>query len=455
VDARSTCLTASPEDRDDDAVGVDDPTFDALLAQVASAPAVRAERLLNRGDRAGEHEILDVIGQGAFGTVYRAVHPVLHRQVAIKVLSSAHSADPGVAQRFVEEARVIHRIRHENIVDLLGFGELSTGQMYYAMELLSGKTLAGHLSERGAFEPEIALHVLRQIADALDAAHGSGVLHRDLKPDNVFVVGELGPSCRVKLLDFGIAKLLGDDSVLRTRSGMLMGTPAYMSPEQCGGERVDAKSDIYALGVIAHELLTGARPFPGQTVREQLTQHLFEPPVRASTARPELPARLDAPLLAMLDKQAANRPVSATAAVQSLADALHGSGGVLASVVTLAPVASRGSRIWWALASAVLLVLLWSTHRLWSSSAQSPSPAARASSLPQPAAAAPAPPPARPPTLAAPPPAAEPPPAPASTADVRPAVRAEEPAPREVAPATQRPRARAPRAASKRGDLEF
>jgi serine/threonine protein kinase len=362
-------LTASPDERDDEPVGADDPTFDALLAQVAAAPSVRAERLLGKGDRAGEHQIIDVIGQGAFGTVYRAVHPVLHREVAIKVLGSAHSADPGVAQRFVEEARVIHRIRHPNIVDLLGFGELSTGQMYYAMELLSGKTLAGHLAERGAFEPEVALHVLRQIADALDTAHGNGVLHRDLKPDNVFVVGELGPTCRVKLLDFGIAKLLGDDSVMRTRSGMLMGTPAYMSPEQCGGEKVDAKSDIYALGVIAHELFTGARPFTGQTVRELLTQHMFETPLRASSVKPSLPGRLDGVLLAILDKQAVNRPETATAAVQALADAISGTGRGLGSVITLAPAAPRMSRIWWAVASLALLAALWSTHRLLSTPA--------------------------------------------------------------------------------------
>jgi serine/threonine protein kinase len=465
VDARSTRkearLTASPEDREDEPVGFDDPTFDALLAQVAHAPAVRAERLLSRGDRAGEHEILAVIGQGAFGTVYRAVHPVLHREVAIKVLGSAHSADPGVAQRFVEEARAIHRIRHPNIVDLLGFGELSTGQMYYAMELLSGKTLAAHLAERGAFEPQDALHVLRQIANALDAAHGNGVLHRDLKPDNVFVVGELGTSCRVKLLDFGIAKLLGDDSVLRTRSGMLMGTPAYMSPEQCGGEKVDAKSDIYALGVIAHELFTGVRPFPGQTVRELLTQHMFETPARASSVKPGLPARLDGVLLSLLDKQAAKRPATATAAVDALGEALSGSGGIraLGSVITLAPSSPRMSRLWWAVGSIALLAALWSTHRLWTASAPAAHPARAAALAPAPAApavevATKPPPPVQPVTLtpigAAPaqtspsrgavsPSAAPPEPAPAPTSGVR----------------VRHGRPPHPGEPSKRGDLEF
>jgi serine/threonine protein kinase len=461
-------LTASPDDRDDEPVGADDPTFDALLAQVAHAPAVRAERLLARGERAGEHEILDVIGQGAFGTVYRAVHPVLHREVAIKVLGSAHSADPGVAQRFVEEARVIHRIRHPNIVDLLGFGELSTGQMYYAMELLAGKTLAGHLTERGAFEPGVALHVLRQIADALDAAHGNGVLHRDLKPDNVFVVGELGPGCRVKLLDFGIAKLLGDDSVLRTRSGMLMGTPAYMSPEQCGGEKVDAKSDIYALGVIAHELFTGARPYPGQTVRELLSQHMFETPIRASSVKPSLPARLDGVLLALLDKQPPRRPASATAAVQALGDALSGSGSIrgLSSVITLAPSAPRLSRIWWAVASLALLAALWSTHRLLTAAAPAEPGTTRASIVP-------AVEPARSPAVAPKPQALPEPvtltpigasPASSGTAESSAAKGASAPTPSAATPAATRPtpatrpRPRPPRTGSdpsKRGDLEF
>jgi serine/threonine-protein kinase len=277
---------------------------------------VRADRQLARGERVGEHQILDVVGRGAFGTVYRAVHPVLEREVAIKVLHT--SDDPGVAQRFIDEARAIHRIRHPNLVEVSGFGELPNGQLYYAMELLTGRTLAAELEAQGAFEPELALHVLSALADALDAAHAQGVLHRDLKPDNVFIDGALELGCRVKLLDFGIAKLLGEGSAVRTRSGMLIGTPAYMSPEQCGGEAMDERSDVYALGVIAFELFTGKRPFPGKTVRETMAQHMFDPPPRASEHKAGLPSSLDAALFAMLSKVPAERPNSAGAAVKAL-----------------------------------------------------------------------------------------------------------------------------------------
>ena len=310
-------MTSSPDDDlESDLAGGEDPTFAAILSEVACAPAVRADRQLARGERVGEHQILDVVGRGAFGTVYRAVHPVLERQVAIKVLHS--SDDPGVAQRFVDEARAIHRIRHPNLVEVTGFGELPNGQLYYAMELLNGGTLAAHLEAKGPLEPALALYVLSAVAEALDAAHAQGILHRDLKPDNIFIEGEFAPGCRVKLLDFGIAKLLGEGSAVRTRSGMLIGTPAYMSPEQCGGEPMDERSDVYALGVIAFELLTGKRPFPGKTVRETMAQHMFEPPPRASQAHAGLPVSVDAPLLAMLSKVPAERPGSAGAAVKQL-----------------------------------------------------------------------------------------------------------------------------------------
>ena len=298
----------------------DEPRFAALLSELARAPEVTPGRTLASGERAGEHEIVEEIGRGAFGIVYRAVHPVLGSEVAIKVLNSVYAADPGIAQRFIEEARAIHRIHHPNIVDLFGFGELPGGQLYYAMELLKGRTLCEEFA-RGACAPPIALAVLQQVAEALDAAHSHGVLHRDLKPDNIFVIGELGPNCKVKLLDFGIAKLLGDDTNLRTRSGVLIGTPGYMSPEQCAGDPIDLRSDIYALGVIAFELFTGERLFSARSVRETIAQHMFRPPRRASRVCPSLPAALDEPLNCMLDKQPARRPDSASAAIRALADA--------------------------------------------------------------------------------------------------------------------------------------
>jgi hypothetical protein len=319
VDADPTLGAEDDADESDPS----DAAFNALLSELATAPDVRPERPLGAGERVGEYQIVAVIGRGAFGIVYRAVHPVLQNEVAIKVLGSVHANDPGMAARFVEEARAIYRIKHPNIVEVFGFGELPNGQMYYAMELLSGSTLSAWLAEHGALEPAVALQVLTQVAEALDAAHGHGVLHRDLKPENIFLVGEpRAGDVRAKLLDFGVAKLLGEGSVLRTRAGMIIGTPAYMSPEQCGGETVDEKSDIYSLGVIAHELFTGVRPFPGQSIRETMAKHMFESPKPASSVRAGLPSALDQPLLRMLDKQPQARPKSARAAVAALTESL-------------------------------------------------------------------------------------------------------------------------------------
>jgi serine/threonine-protein kinase len=331
----------------------EDGRFAALLAEVADAPEVALARVLAPGSHAGEYELVVPIGHGGFGTVYRAVHRVLRTEAAVKVLGSRHSADPCTAKRFVEEARAIHRIRHPNIIDLFGFGELASGELYYAMELLAGRTLHAELAVRGAFEPPLALSVLRQVAAALDAAHGHGVLHRDLKPENIFVVGELSLGCRIKLLDFGIAKLLSDESAPHTRTGTLIGTPGYMSPEQCAGEVLDTRSDIYTLGVIAYELLTGQRLFQG-TGRELMARHMFEVPPRASQAQPGLPRQIDELLLAMLHKRPGGRPLNACVAIEEIGEAVAARMPG-PSAASLKKRAQRARSARWILAGAVAL----------------------------------------------------------------------------------------------------
>jgi serine/threonine protein kinase len=337
----------------------EDGRFAALLAEVADAPERALARVLAPGSHAGEYELVEPIGHGGFGTVYRAVHRVLRTEAAVKVLGSRHSADPCTAQRFVEEARAIHRIRHPNIVDLFGFGELASGELYYSMELLAGRTLHAERAERGAFEPPLALSVLRQVAAALDAAHGQGVLHRDLKPENIFVVGELALGSRIKLLDFGIAKLLSDESAPHTRTGTLIGTPGYMSPEQCAGEVLDTRSDIYTLGVIAYELLTGQRLFQG-TGRELMARHMFEVPPRASQVHPGLPRQIDELLLGMLQKRPSGRPLNACAAIEELSKAI--AAPVSPPVATSFQRARRLRSARWVLVGAVALaaaVVAW------------------------------------------------------------------------------------------------
>ena len=267
----------------------------------------------------GEYRVERRIGEGAFGAVYGAVHPLIGKRAAIKVLRPQFSADARVVSRFVSEARAVNHIRHRHIVDIFSFGELESGLQYFAMEWLDGMTLRDYLAEHGRMELGLALELFRAVARALDAAHAAGIVHRDLKPANIFLTFVEDGGCFPKLLDFGIAKLLGDEPLEhRTRTGAPMGTPAYMSPEQCYGRSVDARSDVYALGVVIHHTLTGARLFQGDTTLDLLVQHATATPAPMSEVCRELPAALDEPVLRMLEKEPAARPASAGEAVEAL-----------------------------------------------------------------------------------------------------------------------------------------
>jgi eukaryotic-like serine/threonine-protein kinase len=299
----------------------DDDTFDRLLARIAEAPDVPLDPLLKPGTEVSGFRVVEAIGQGAFGTVYRAVHSLIGKEVALKVLSKAHAHNPLMVRRFVEEARAVSRIHHPSIVDIFGFGELHDGTPYIVMELLQGRSLCELLREREVLPIERVVAVLGEVASALEAAHRAGILHRDLKPSNVFLTGDIDGEFNAKLLDFGIAKFL-DGSTQMTEAGTLIGTPGYMSPEQCAGEPLANTSDIYALGVLSFELLTGRHPFPRGNNARMLVQHLVEVPPRVSEIANHLPCALDAPVAAMLEKDPARRPQSATEAVEGLRRAL-------------------------------------------------------------------------------------------------------------------------------------
>lgn len=298
---------------------MDDSLAD-LLRRVAHSPEASPRSQLPEGTHAGDYRLLEIIGRGGFGTVYRAVHPVIGKEVAIKVLDGRADEHSRLEARFVAEARAVNRINHQNIVDIFGFGELDNGQKFYVMELLTGQTLSALIKTNGALSMPLAMSILEPLADALDAAHQAGILHRDLKPANVFL--QQGPRdvVTVKLLDFGVAKVLERSETLTTRSGAAMGTPAYMAPEQSMGESVGPAADIYALGAIAYEALTGTRPFSADNARALLTLHLFEPPVFPSLRNPRLPSQLDAPLLKMLAKLPSDRPLSAREAIRALSE---------------------------------------------------------------------------------------------------------------------------------------
>jgi len=290
------------------------------------------DRELEPGQTVGEYRIEAKIGEGGFGSVYRAVHPLIGKTAAIKVLSRQYSSNPQVVSRFVAEARAVNQIRHRNIIDIFAFGTLDDGRQYFVMELLEGMPLDRYLSEeKGRLTPEEAIPILRAVGRALDAAHASGILHRDLKPENIFLSFDEDGHPFPKLLDFGIAKLMGGSDGgkspnLRTRTGTPMGTPFYMSPEQCRGKSIDHRSDIYSFGVLCHELLTGQVPFDGEDVMDLLMKQTSAPAPPMSSMCKAIPATLDAPVLKMLEKDPDARPATVGAAVEGIAKAANEAG---------------------------------------------------------------------------------------------------------------------------------
>jgi serine/threonine protein kinase len=260
------------------------------------------------------YEIIGRLGAGAMGEVYEARHTALGKRVAIKVIGQRLLEDDRAIGRFLTEARALAQIQHPAIVTVEHVGELPDGRAYFVMEYLHGESLSRRLS-RGRIPLREALRILDQMARGLAAAHISGVIHRDLKPDNTFLAHRTGEKPAVKLLDFGLAKLAAshpaNDSIDDEYSdcGVLFGTPLYMSPEQARGGYIDHRSDIYALGCVAYELILGVRPFPqAQTTPAICEAHLNEMPPPPRSIRPEIPLPLDLILSTMLAKDPAHRP---------------------------------------------------------------------------------------------------------------------------------------------------
>lgn len=281
------------------------------------------------GTKVGEYVIERMLGSGTFGAVYGAIQPLIGKQVAVKVLSRKYSADPSVVSRFIAEARAVNQIRHHNIIDIFSFGQLADGRHYHVMELLDGETLDGYVRRRGGRIPIPELiAIMRGLARALDAAHHSGIAHRDLKPANVFLGHDEEGRPFPKLLDFGIAKLLTDDLPKQhsTATGAAVGTPDYMSPEQCQGPNVDHRTDVYSFGVMIFQLMTGHLPFAGKSVVELLMKHMTAPPPAPSSVAPDLDAALDAPVLAMLAKLPDDRPPSLAEAMRQFEEAAKSAG---------------------------------------------------------------------------------------------------------------------------------
>ena len=251
------------------------------------------------------YQVLERIGDGGMGTVYLAEHTAILKKFAVKVLSPELSVRPDHVDRFMREARSASMINHPNVVEITDFGATPDGQPFFVMEYLQGKDLSQVIAEAGSLPWKRVRAIALQLCHALQAAHDQGVIHRDMKPGNVVLVKRGNTPEHVKVLDFGIAKVLGEAEVKGlTQSGTVVGTPEYMSPEQGWGQPVDHRGDIYAVGVMIYELLTGKIPFSGATMMEILNRHMFEVP---DIKMPNIPEEVGAIILKAMQKDRALR----------------------------------------------------------------------------------------------------------------------------------------------------
>lgn len=272
--------------------------------------AVESDALIGR-TLDGKYHIEAKIGEGGMGSVYRARHVLMDIPLAIKVLHPSLVSDATSVARFQREAQAMARIRHANAIAVSDFGITDDQINYIVMELFEGESLRKVLEREKKLPYTTAIAVARQVCGALEAAHRSGVIHRDIKPENIFVSPQPDGSYFVKVIDFGIAKIVTDTSKggpPLTRQGMIIGSPHYLSPEQCTGQELDARSDIYSLGIVLFEMLTGRVPFTAVTPVAVALLHANEPPPSLRSLNPEIPEALDRLVMRALAKSKADRP---------------------------------------------------------------------------------------------------------------------------------------------------
>lgn len=257
---------------------------------------------------AGRYRLVARLGRGGMSSVYLARHAVIDRIAAVKILRSELAHDPIQRDRFLREARAVNRIQHENIIDITDFGETGDGTVFLVMEYVPGESLLAALG-RGPLAPRRALRIARQIAMGLGRAHLMNVVHRDLKPDNVLLVSRDDGTDLVKLLDFGIAKLL--DAPALTQANKVFGTPGYIAPEYALGGPLTPRSDLYSLGVVLYETVTASLPFDSDHIGDLMLKHVVEPPVAPRTRVPSLPEAVERLILRLLEKKPEDRFVDA------------------------------------------------------------------------------------------------------------------------------------------------
>ncbi|HEU4403810.1 MAG TPA: serine/threonine-protein kinase [Polyangiaceae bacterium] len=266
----------------------------------------------------GRYVLESVVGIGGMGIVYAGRHVLINKRVAIKVLRADMTRDKEMLDRFRREAQAASSIGHAHIIDVSDYGQLPDGSAFLVMEFLEGKSLAQEMRAKGPLPAKRIVHIARQVADALAAAHALGIVHRDLKPDNVHLIARGADEDFVKILDFGIAKMAGPGTDRLTRAGTVFGTPHYMAPEQAAGTNVDHRTDIYSLGVILYEMVSGTLPFDADNYMGILTQHMYKAPASLRTGDSAPPPALEAIVLKALAKIPAHRYQSMSELIEDL-----------------------------------------------------------------------------------------------------------------------------------------
>src|SRR5215831_1010126 len=263
------------------------------------------------------------LGVGGMGTVYRAGRLLIGDRVAVKVLHPDQMADPQAVERFRREAQTAACLKHPNVVTVYDFGVSREGLNYQVMELAEGESLRSLVERHGRPSETVAAEIIRQVCAALDEAHRQGIVHRDIKPENILV--QIIPGgLQVKLLDFGIAALRDVNAGRLTRTGAVVGTPHYMSPEQCLGEELDGRSDIYSLGIVLFEMLTGVVPFDSPTTTAIVIKHVNDPPPRPRILNPKISPAVESVVLRALQKRRGARPQTAGEMARELIAAAGG-----------------------------------------------------------------------------------------------------------------------------------